>query len=146
LLLLSLLAVALSGCSTFDGEWRRAATAPASDPFSGQWEGRWTSGKHKGAGGRLRAVVTPADSRSYRTHFKADWLAFSSAYVVTLQAQRRGERLHFQGEHDLGKLFGGIYRYEGEATPLAFRSSYNSSYDHGTFAMSRRLTKTAPIP
>jgi hypothetical protein len=112
--LLCACAMFLAGCSTFEREWRGAATEPAADPFSGQWEGRWTSAKHKGSGGRLRAVITPVDARHNRAPFKADWLAFSSAYVLTLEAQRRSRTLRFRGEHDLGKLFGGIYRYEGK--------------------------------
>ncbi len=32
---------------------------------------------------------------------------------------------------------GGVYHYDGDATPTNFFSTYKSKYDHGTFQMTR---------
>ena len=143
-LFLAFLVLSLTACSSFEHDWRRTSTA--GDNFAGKWDGRWTSAKHRGAGGRLRCILTKVDARQYQARFKANWLAFTSTYAVTLQAEQRGGRLIFRGSHDLGALFGGEYRYEGEATAQRFTARYDSSYDRGTFEMSRALTKAAQIP
>ena len=140
------LGFSLAACSSFERDWRRGATAPKGDAFSGAWEGKWTSAKHRNASGRLRCLLTKVDERRYQARFRANWLVFTSGYTVMLETQQRAGILHFKGAHDLGAMFGGIYRYEGQATPSDFRAQYDSSYDTGTFAMSRRLTEAAAIP
>lgn len=140
------LALCLSACSTFDRDWQQAQATASKDSFSGAWEGRWKSTKHRAADGRLRAILSRVDARSYRARFQAQWLAFTSTYALTLEAQLRGETLIFHGHHDLGALFGGKYRYEGTAARGDFRAIYDSRYDQGAFTMSRRLTKPASIP
>src|SRR6187402_3569164 len=52
------LAVSLTACSSFDRQWKEAATSRTAE----RWDGRWTSAKHitgsgAPAGGRLRAVT-----------------------------------------------------------------------------------------
>jgi hypothetical protein len=133
-----------AACSSFERDWRRQAAA--GDAFTGKWDGRWTSSAHRGAGGRLRCILTKVEPGRYQARFKANWMAFTSTYSVTLQGEQRGGKLIFRGSHNLGALFGGVYRYEGEATPQLFTARYDSSYDRGTFEMSRGLTKAAPIP
>ena len=51
--------------------------------------------------------------------------------------ERMGNRLQFKGQHDLGPLFGGIYRYRGEVTPSRFSATYDSRYDTGVFDLRR---------
>ena len=144
---LSLLAVLLlSGCASYERTWKAAATTTRyRDQFSGAWEGTWKSEKHRNAGGRLRCVLNRIDERHYHAHFKANWMAFSSTYKVVLDAEPRGRQLRFSGAHQLPKVFGGVYRYEGTATPRRFNATYHSSYDHGRFQMTRQLTSAAPI-
>ena len=81
--------------------------------------------------------MIPQGKDSYRAEFKAHWLAFSSTYSVNFRTETRRGEVHFQGEHDLGRLFGGVYSFIGRATPEHFRASYDSSYDRGVFEMSR---------
>ncbi len=131
-------ALALSGCAgEFDRAWRAAERRPAGDALAGRWDGTWRSEKHKSAGGRLRGVMIPLGKNAYRAEFKANWLVFTSAYSVDFRTERRRGELHFQGEHDLGRLYGGVYTFIGRATPDRFLASYDSSYDRGTFKMSR---------
>jgi hypothetical protein len=141
-LLVLLTGLTLSGCASFERDWRAAATsAPGRDPFAGRWEGRWTSAKHRTAsgfaGGRLRCLLTPLDERRYEGRFKADWLIFASGYTTRFDVERRGGTLRLAGEHRMSPIFGGTYRYQGRVTPTRFTATYDSSYDHGTLEMTR---------
>ena len=144
LLCLALLgwALVLAGCSSFNRDFK-AASPPAAtaarkaDPFSGPWDGQWKSVDHKAAGGRLRCLFTRVDAAHYKARFRANWLFFASGYELTFQTKRRGDLLFFEGQHDLGLLFGGVYRYQGRATPEHFSATYTSKYDDGSFEMKR---------
>src|SRR5688500_14048369 len=103
-LLLPLLIVLLAGCGSFQKEWERAGKVPSRDPFAGQWEGRWTSAKHKNAGGSLRCVLKKVDERRYHGTFRAGWLAFHGTYSAEFSAQPKGRELRFTGDRDLGPL------------------------------------------
>lgn len=58
-------------------------------------------------------------------------------YTVKLSATSTNGVWHFEGQEDLGTLAGGLYRYEGKATPSYFESTYYSEHDHGVFVMER---------
>lgn len=146
------LAVVLStllfaGCASFERDWRAAERRPeirsvsGSDAFTGRWDGRWTSAKHRAgsgfAGGRLRCLLTKVDERRYEARFKADWMIFTSSYRTMLEVEQRGAVLHLAGEHKLSEMFGGVYRYSGRVTADRFTATYDSSYDRGTFEMQR---------
>jgi hypothetical protein len=110
--------------------------------FEGAWDGQWTSEKHRlpsgePAGGRLRCIFTRLDDAHYRARFYANWLVFATGYESTFETVRRGGALAFRGTHDLGAVFGGVYRYEGQATAEHFSASFASKYDHGRFEMRR---------
>ncbi|MDQ3625257.1 MAG: hypothetical protein M3463_22725 [Verrucomicrobiota bacterium] len=139
-------ALSCAACSSFNQDWKQAAAAPARDPFAGAYEGRWTSAKHRGASGRLRCVFTRMDDTRYHGRFRANWMAFVSGYDTTFRTARRGDALEFQGEHDIGALWGGVYRYSGRIERGRFAARYTSSYDEGTFEMTRQLTKPGRIP
>lgn len=134
----------LSACSSFEKEWR-TAKAPAAtaarkgDPFSGAWDGQWTSAKHQlptgPAGGRLRCIFTKKSATQYQARFHANWLIFATGYEVDFATERRGNVLHFRGEQDLGAIFGGIYRYDGKVTPARFAARFIAKSDHGRFDM-----------
>lgn len=133
------LAIFLPACTSgFERRWKAPTPALGTrDPFSGRWEGTWRSEKHRGAGGRLRCVFTRLDARRYDAHFKANWMLFASSYRTIFETDQRGGKLLLGGRHDLGALFGGVYTYRGEATPTRFEAGYDSSYDRGTFSMTR---------
>lgn len=120
------------------------------DAFAGAWDGVWTSEKHrmpsgKEAGGRLRCLFTREDERHYRAKFCADWLIFSTSYAATFDTQRKGTALAFRGEHDLGAIFGGVYRYDGRVTPRHFSAAFASKYDYGRFEMDRWTPAAASV-
>ena len=138
-LILVLAVVALTGCRSFQGEWRAArAQAVPTDQITGAWEGTWQnrSGGHMD---RMRAVISASGPETYRVHYYAWYqrvLTFS--YVAELRAIRReGETVFFTGEADLGWWAGGRYRYEGQASPAEFLCSYDSKYEVGTFTLKR---------
>lgn len=126
------------GCSTFNRDWKKVAEQPPQpDSIEGRWEGKWLSDVN-GHTGRLRCLLSPEGDSRYQARFRATyWKVFRFSYTVPLQFEQRDGLWHFTGEEDLGKLAGGIYSYEGRATPTDFFSTYRSKYDHGIFQMER---------
>jgi len=132
-----LLAV-LAGCSTFERDWKRATAQPTSgDSIEGAWVGRWSSDA-TGHSGPLRCLVWREDASHYAAHFRAGYAGvFRFTYTVRLEAQPHYGGWEFSGQEDLGALAGGVYYYEGHATPTNFFSTYRSKRDHGIFEMRR---------
>jgi hypothetical protein len=127
----------LSGCS-FRRQWNAALKQPLpQNDISGPWEGHWVSDA-SGHTDALRCVITPAAGNTYDAFFKAKYRkVFSFSYTVPLQVRQTATDFAFSGEADLGKLAGGVYTYEGHATPATYESTYKSKYDHGRFEMTR---------
>lgn len=136
---LLLLATALVGCGGFDKEFKALASQPPPNDVSGAWIGTWqnTNNSH---GGDLYAIVVEASPGVYFTSFKATYGKFMTFKThATLRGTTRGGTAHFQGEEDLGWLAGGVYTYDGYATPQEFFSTYTSKNDEGTYTMRRPL-------
>ena len=127
-----------AGCSTFNREWKHASAQPAPDhDLHGQWEGTWQSDANAHSG-RLRALITKQDNGRYLARFHAHyWKVLTFGYTVPLHVKESGGQFRFQGEADLGRLAGGKYTYEGQATPTNFFSAYRANSDRGTFRMQR---------
>lgn len=101
-----------------------------------RWEGRWHSDKHN-AGGRLRAVVQPPVAGRAEIFFEAGWHGFTTAYPVSLVAERKGKSWQLSGEHNLRSCVGGgVYHYTGTIRADQFSANYQSKYDTGTFLLS----------
>jgi hypothetical protein len=142
-LLLLALATSLGACSSaFDAKWQAAGRRPAHDAYAGRWAGDWrsTRGMHRG---RLECVFTKDSPRQYTADFHAHWHGFSSSYTVPFATARARDGLHFRGQQDLGKLQGGVYKYEGVVTPSKFRAHYDSWYDTGVFELRRVPTRAS---
>ena len=144
-----------AGCSSFHEKWN-AAGEPGKYQRASRWEGRWTSARHRTAsgaaeGGRLRCVLEPASGSRMLAHFHANWQAFSADYTVPFepktspQSKKHGVIADFRGTHELPKIFGGTYRYNAWIEGDRFRARYGSSYDTGTFEMTRKLTNVTRI-
>jgi hypothetical protein len=138
-LLLFLSGLAFStGCSSFHKEWREATRQPSPlQSISGPWTGTWqnTNNTHSD---KLRVVISDLGGQRYRAHFHAHYKKiFTFAYVVNFEAQPDGVDLILVGQEDLGKLAGGIYKYNGRANPTNFFCNYDSKYDTGTFTLHR---------
>lgn len=131
-------AILLTGCSSFNREWRAAGREPVpSEGISGQWIGTWqnTNNTHSDT---MRAVLKDSGNGTYQAHFHARYKRiFSFAYTVELAGRRETDRFRFHGESDLGKMAGGVYRYNGWASGTNFFSTYDSKYDVGTFTLHR---------
>ena len=141
LALLVLALLASSGCSALSGfrrDWNSPCCCATGGDLSGCWEGCWEShctGHH----GKLQAIITKVDDSHYCARFHGTFFKFLPfEYSMLLSAQAEGDRYLLSGQKDLGKLAGGIYRYEGHATPNEFFANYNSSKDRGVFVMTRR--------
>lgn len=140
-------ALFLSGCACPLGDkcpMQRAAAAPVkarpADAFGGSYAGTWRSDvtKHHG---RLYCDFTKMDPKHYRADFKAYWGLFHGSYSVVMETQRAGRELRFSGRQDLGKLYGGVYKYEGKAAGGRLTSKYASADDHGVFELTRALAE-----
>lgn len=140
-----MLALSLCGCSSFNRAWKQAANAPTPpDSIEGRWEGHWLSAKN-GHNGNLRCLITKEAEGPYAARFRASYLkVLRFSYTVPLEVTRSNDVWHFQGEADLGKIGGGIYRYVGTTTTTHFHSTYDSKYDHGDFEMSRPADGQSP--
>jgi hypothetical protein len=100
-----------------------------------RWQGEWTS-EANGHHGPLKCLLTPDDSGDYRAMFYAVYASvLSVAYTVSLHGEKMDGKLKLKGELDLGKLAGGVYRYEGELAAQEFCCNYRCAYDHGTFRL-----------
>jgi hypothetical protein len=130
-----------TGCSSFHREWKAASAQHGADGLAGAWQGEWVSDRN-GHHGRLRCVMTPQGTNTYKAHFHAIfWKVFRATYQVPFAATSSNNIVFFSGESNLGLLAGGTYTYEGSATGSAFHSTYRSKYDHGRFEMTRPLSK-----
>lgn len=102
----------LSGCSTFNRDWKAAAVSPAPEnSIAGRWEGKWLS-EHNGHSGKLRALIRPLDNGQYETRFHAKYgFIFSFGMEAKLDVKPAAEgQWQFSGAEDLGKAYG-VYRY-----------------------------------
>lgn len=135
---LAILACCITGCSSFNREYQAALAQPIpTTDISGPWEGTWVSDKN-GHNGKLRAVLRQTSADEFDAHFHATfWKIFRASYRVPLKFEEKDGRAILSGKSDLGWLSGGVYTYQGEATPANFFSTYKSKYDHGTFEMQR---------
>jgi hypothetical protein len=137
LVLLAVLAASLGACSSnFDAKWQAAGRRPATDPYSGRWAGEWksTRGTHHD---RLECILTKETPAHYTADFHAHWHGLSSSYTVGFATATARDGLHIKGQQDLGKLQGGVYKYEGVVTPAKFEARYESWYDTGVFELHR---------
>jgi len=88
--------------------------------------------------GTLNCVVSKETAEKYRFLYRATWKKLlHGTYSVMEDVRREGNTFKMRGGADLGKMYGGHYEYEGEATPTNFISSYRASKDHGQFKMTR---------
>ncbi len=130
----------LAGCASpaFNKNWKdQARSVPPHDLVEGAWTGTWRS-KANGHHGRLRCLVTKLEGNHYRFYYDARfWGIFGARYTVTQEVQQAGAALRVRGESDLGRLFGGVFMYEGQTDGKEFRSSYRSTKDHGVFELVR---------
>ena len=138
LVVVALLAVLFCGCSSFNRAWNQAARTPVPPgSIEGRWEGRWLSAAN-GHDGRLRCLITKDSEETYQARFRATYKKLLHfGYTVPLQVTRSNGVWSFRGEADLGSMAGGVYHYEGSATPEHFHSTYDSKYDRGDFEMKR---------
>ena len=142
-LLACLIGLSLSSCSIgFNREWSKAtAQAAAQHPkdITGPWRGIWRSDAN-GHNGELRCIITALDDKSgsSRFHYHATFMKFLSAtYDVTHVVKPVKGGFIFSGDQELTGAGGGLYHYEGKATPHEFHATYRSASDHGVFEMKR---------
>ena len=142
-LALAVAIVGLSSCSVgFNREWSKAKALAASHPpkdMSGPWVGTWRSDVN-GHSGELRCIVTPlaGSEGKERFHYHATFMKILSAtYDVTHVVKPGKEGFAFSGDQKLTGAGGGLYHYEGKATPETFHATFRNEKNHGVFEMKR---------
>jgi hypothetical protein len=128
--------VALSGCSSFETQWRQAATTTSvfpGSPIAGRWTGTWqnTNNTHSGA---LRALVRPAGPNTFKARFHATWGKHSGSFRTTLRGRFEGDEFVFTGTKRI--LFVKLTT-AGRISTNRFDATYDSRFDRGTFTLKR---------
>ena len=126
------------GCSTFDRDWDANTNTGG---IEGRWVGRWHS-DHNQHNDVLRCLITREEGSIYSTRFHAKYkllgfLPISFGYGLNMTVTEDNGQYQFQGQADLGKLAGGLYRYTGSGTTNQLQFNYRSPKDHGTFNLQR---------
>ncbi len=134
-----LLAALFNNRLRFERQWQEyQPSAMSANSIEGRWEGEWIS-EVNGHHGGLRCILSRTGAGDYHADFHATYSkVLRVCYSVDLSVREANGRFLLKGEANLGRLAGGIYYYEGEATPAEFKCSYRCKYDHGTFHMTRR--------
>lgn len=127
------LAAATSNCSDFENAWQSARDGR----LEGHWIGNWQSEVNEHHG-ELRCVLQQIDGNHFRAFIHAQYAKFMRVcYSIELHLEQMAERLHLEGEADLGELAGGMYHYDGTLTATNLDCRYECKYDHGTFSLQR---------
>jgi hypothetical protein len=136
LALVALLLV-LGGCSHFDKDFEIEKATARPGGITGAWTGTWQS-EANGHHGGLRAIIAVTAPNVYSIHYHATYGdVFTFEYTMNMNTKTENGQTTFQGEADLGWLAGGVYKFDGHATPTEFFSSYSAEKDHGTYTMKR---------
>jgi hypothetical protein len=139
--LLALFATLITvGCSSFNRDWKKAA-GQAIQGIEGRWIGRWHS-DHNQHNGVLRCLISKKEGDLYEARFHAKYklsiLTISYPYDMVMTINSSGDTYNFKGEANLGRLAGGVYRYDGTGTTNNLAINYRSPKDHGTFRLQRQ--------
>lgn len=134
-------ALLASGCGAirFNRAWSRFESAAYDGGMAGRWKGEWRS-EWNGHSGGLRCLMTRQAEDHYLAWFFSTygWFFFFQHETVFHVVGDEAETLRFEGEQDLGKLVGGVYRYAGTATPDVFHATFRAENgDEGVFEMQR---------
>ncbi len=93
----------------------------------------------------MRAVLSRVSESEYQARFHAKYKKILSfTYGTAFRGGWTNNEFVFRGEENLGKLAGGVYKYEGRISPTNFFSTYDSHYDTGTFTL-KRLEKADSV-
>ena len=133
------LIAATAGCSSFENDWQAANGFAVG--IEGRWEGTWSSDASGHQGG-LRCLVTRRADEGFDARYRATYDSglcgtVSFEYTVPMKIQSGPDGWRLQGRADLGWLVGGVYEYDGLATPERFFCTYEASGDHGIFTLRR---------
>jgi hypothetical protein len=117
-----------------------APALPQTDLLVGQWSGTWSSTTN-GMKGALTCTVKQSADGTYTAAFKAIFGGlFTHKSTVALNVDASTDPWTFKGKEDLGFMAGGVYTYEGRSDGKEFTSTYDSTFDKGTFKMNRAET------
>jgi hypothetical protein len=135
----------LVGCSSFRDEFVTAAAQPPSPgSLEGAWTGTWKSDVSD-HGGKLDALVTRTGPSEYHVRYRAEYKVLwtmTFEHETVLRGHFSGATFHFEGDADLGWLYG-TYQYSGYMTGQEFFSTYRTSGDEGVYHLQRPAAEPA---
>ena len=133
------------GCAARNATAPLAASQPSpADRLEGTWAGTWSSTQND-MGGDLRCGIKKLSEGAYQARFDAVFAkVLTHQSTVTLNVRNAGDVWEFSGQEDLGLLSGGVYKYQGQSDGHDFTCTYDSSFDKGTFQMTRLSATTQP--
>lgn len=139
LLVIAFVLLPSCGAIRFHRAWSDFEPAQSVTGMEGRWKGEWRS-EWNGHSGGLRCLMTRQEDGRYLAWFYSTYaglLFFQYETVLAVTAEEAGA-IRFEGEQDLGKAIGGVYRYDGEATQERFTATFQAENgDHGVFEMER---------
>lgn len=134
-----LLLASSCGAFRFNSAWSDFQPAEGGRGMEGRWKGEWRS-EWNGHSGGLRCLMTPQDEGHYLAWFFSTYAGiFFFQYETVFRVRAGGHgTLGFEGEQDLGKMVGGVYRYEGTVVEDSFQATFRAENgDHGVMEMRR---------
>ena len=134
--LIPILVVLLSGCSSFNRDWR-SYEGETSEGIAGLWTGTWLS-EANGHHGGLRCILTTLSDSQIQARYRASYMhILRFEYSVPMRVEGSKGVYAFTGEADLGEMAGGLYTYAGSITGAIFKATYHSERDWGIFELER---------
>ncbi len=130
------LAAIFSNPAHFRRRWQKyRAGGGVENLLKGRWLGSWVS-EVNGHHGELKCLLIPNGPHSYCASFYATYAKrLRVCYDVVLHARVLEGKVRLEGEANLGKLGGGVYHYEGEATAKELNCTYRCKFDAGRFCL-----------
>jgi hypothetical protein len=136
---LALFLTSACGSVRFERAWDAAAEPAAASAGPERWQGEWRSDWNGHTGG-LRCLMERVNEQHLHAWFLSSYarvLSFEHATLFHLTPRADGS-FALSGAQDLGKLVGGVYRYEGSLEHATFHATYTAENgDHGVFEMQR---------
>ena len=101
------------------------------------WKGTWDGGDpHRG---ELRCLVRRLSGLNWEATFTG-YCNRQFAYEVKMTGEKKGDKVIFSGQADLGDADGGLYQWTGEIYGETFLGHYASEQGKtGTFTMQRAV-------
>ncbi len=136
--LLSLLALGLASCSSYQTDFKKAARQfEQGESPAGSWKGTWKS-EVNGHHGPLWCILSQDAKDQWTFRYRAGWgiLQFGDYQHPVKASLKPGPVLPIDDKMTLPKNFG-TYAVKGTVTPTQFNFRFSGNGDKGTMTLTR---------